>query len=359
MFLETDQPWPRNTWYHAAWSHEIEEKPFPRTLLGDEVVLFRNADGMVSALEDRCCHRATPLRLGDVVPGGLQCGYHGMVFDGAGTCVEIPGQDNIPSRAKVKSYPIVEQQEIVWIWMGDPALADASQIVDHAWHDDHEKWPHKHGLYNIKCNYNLLIDNLMDLTHIPFIHRNTIGGGSHDGQINAIMNVTPKDTGVHYIRWMLGIIPPPTYVKAAGFADGVRVDRWQEFEYIAPCTVVQWTGALEEGRGAQENQDQEGGFNIRVYHGATPETEDSVHYFWSAANGYKPDDDAATELLYTEIAATFLEDLEFLEAQQIALAATSDDELVNTKYDEARMASRRAIVRIINAETGGAAIAAE
>ncbi|NQV55352.1 MAG: Rieske 2Fe-2S domain-containing protein, partial [Rhodospirillales bacterium] len=103
MFLETDQPWPRNAWYQAAWANEIEQKPFKRTILNEPVVLFRDQDGAAHALEDRCCHRATPLSMGEVVAGGLQCGYHGMVFDGAGKCVKIPGQDRITERAQVRS----------------------------------------------------------------------------------------------------------------------------------------------------------------------------------------------------------------------------------------------------------------
>ena len=352
MFVDAEQPWPLNAWYHAAWFNEVEDKPFSRTLLNEAVVLFRDTDGVAHALEDRCCHRATPLRLGDVVEGGLQCGYHGMVFAGDGKCVHIPGQDAINERARVRSFPVVERQEIIWIWMGDPALADESTIPDYPWNDDHENWPHTYGLYEINCNYNLLIDNLMDLTHIPFIHRNTIGGGDQSGQVNATMDVTPTETGVHYIRWMENIVPPPTYKLGAGWGDDVMCDRWQEFEFVAPATVIQWTGALEVGRGARESrEDKAGGFNLRLYHGATPETEDSVHYFWSPANGYKPDDREATDILHEQIAVTFKEDLEFLEAQHAALVANPND-LVNIKHDSARMPARRAVDKMIQAETG-------
>ena len=104
MFLKTEKQWPLNAWYHAAWSHEITgNKPLARTFLNEDVVLFRDSEGNASALEDRCCHRATPLRLGDVVPEGLQCGYHGMTFNGSGKCVKIPGQEKVPPYAKVRS----------------------------------------------------------------------------------------------------------------------------------------------------------------------------------------------------------------------------------------------------------------
>ena len=350
MSSQANAPFVHNAWYQAAWSNEIGDTPFARTLLNEEIVLFRDAGGCVYALEDRCCHRATPLRLGEVVPEGLRCGYHGLTFGGDGMCVGIPGQAKIPKQARVRSYPVVERQEFVWIWMGDPGLADESAIVDYPWNDDHANWPHKHGMYHIKCNYMLLIDNLMDLTHIPYIHRKTIGGGSRMDQVNARMKVKRTDMGVHYIRWMLDITPPPTYVRAAGFGDGVTVDRWQDFEYMVPASVIQWTGALEVGCGAEENRAQPGGFSLRIYHGATPETENSCFYFWTAANGYRQDEPQATETLYQEIADTFLEDLEFLEAQQSALEANPERTLLNMKSDEARVQARRAFDRMLKAE---------
>ncbi len=292
-------------------------------------MLFCDAEGKASALEDSCCHRATPLRLSEVVAEGLRCGYHGLTFDGTGRCVAILGQDRIPRNAKVRSYPILERQEIVWIWVGDPDLACADKRhVDFPWNDDHENWPHIHDMYEIDCNFMLLVDNLMDLTHIPYIHRKTIGGGDQRGQVDATMDVTETETetetGVHYIRWMEGIVPPPTYVKGAGFAEGALVDRWQEFEYVVPSSVVQWIGALEAGRGARADREQDGGFNLRLYHGITPKTESSCYYFWTPLNGYKPKDEAVTRILHEEIAVTFDEDLEFLESQQACMAQTLD-----------------------------------
>jgi len=123
---------------------------------------------------------------------------------------------------------------------------------------------------------------------------------------------------------MEGIVPPPTYVKGAGFAEGALVDRWQEFEYVVPSSVVQWIGALEAGRGARADREQDGGFNLRLYHGITPKTESSCYYFWTPLNGYKPKDEAVTRILHEEIAVTFDEDLEFLESQQACMAQTLD-----------------------------------
>lgn len=347
---DAGRPWPLDAWYQAAWSHEVKDAPFARTLLGEAVVLFRDADGRAHALEDRCCHRATPLSLGGIVPGGIQCGYHGLVFDGSGRCVEIPGQDSVPPQARVRSYPVVERQEMIWLWPGDPARADAGLIVDYPYNDDHANWPHIHGMYHVRCSYLLMIDNLMDMTHVPFIHRNTIGKGVAAEQVNATMDVTRTDRGLRYIRWMTDSTPPPTYIEGAGWPPDVKVDRWLEFVFVPPSTVIQWTGALETGRGAQDNRDQAGGFSLRNWHGVTPETATSCHYFWNPANGYRPDDRDATERLHRDIAATLAEDIEFLERQQETWSADPDRPMVDIRHDAALKPARRAIEKMIQAE---------
>ena len=338
----------KNAWYIAAWAHQITTKPLARTICNEALVLYRDsATGKVGALEDRCCHRGTPLSMGEVVEDGLQCGYHGLVFDSNGACVRIPGQDKIPPKARVRSFPIVEKDEFIWIWMGEAARADVSKILDYPIHNDYKKWPHKHAMYHIKGGYMLMVDNLMDLTHLGFVHKNTIGGNAR-AHVDAKMKVTPTETGLHYIRWLLDSMPPPTYVKAVGFEG--KVDRWQEFEYIAPGNIVQWSGALAAGQGAQEQREQDGGFQLRLFHGLTPETDTTCFYFWSTANGYRQDDPQATEILYSEIDRAFLEDKAFVEGQQAILSSTGEDRLVDIVSDAARVHMRRTVNRLIAQE---------
>ncbi len=338
----------KNAWYIAAWAHQITTKPMARTICNEALVLYRDsATGKVGALEDRCCHRGTPLSMGEVVEDGLQCGYHGLVFDRNGACVRIPGQDKIPPKARVRSFPIVEKDEFIWIWMGEAARADVSKIIDYPIHNDYKKWPHKHAMYHIKGGYMLMVDNLMDLTHLGFVHKNTIGGNAK-AHVGAKMKVTPTETGLHYIRWLLDSMPPPTYVKAVGFEG--KVDRWQEFEYIAPGNIVQWSGALATGQGAQEQREQDGGFQLRLFHGLTPETDTTCFYFWSTANGYRQDDPQATEILYSEIDRAFLEDKAFVEGQQAILTSTGEDRLVDIVSDAARVHMRRTVNRMIAQE---------
>ncbi len=339
----------QNAWYIAAWAHEVKDRPLARTICNAHVVLFRDkATGKVGALEDRCCHRGTPLRFGEVVEEGLQCGYHGMVFDCSGTCVHIPGQASIPPQARVKHYALVEKDEFLWIWMGPAEEADTSKILDYPWHNDYRRWPHKHEVYHVKADYMLMVDNLMDLTHLGYVHKSTIGGNPKV-HVDAQMTVTPKPTGLHFIRWMLDSVPPPSYVKAAGFKG--RVDRWQEFEYVAPGCIIQWSGALDVGRGAQENREQDGGFQLRLFHGLTPETDNTCHYYWSTANGYRQDDPEATEQLFQEISRAFQEDKGIVEGQAAMLAATGDKRLVDIVSDKARVHMRRTVHRMLVAES--------
>lgn len=335
----------KNAWYIAAWAHEVTNQPFARTICGTAIVLFRDAvSGKIAALQDRCCHRATPLRFGQITAEGLECGYHGMVFNNEGACVRIPGQASIPPKAKVCAFPTVEQDEFIWIWMGDPAQADPSTIVRYPFHNDYTNWPHKHQMYHVKCNYMLLIDNLMDLTHLAYVHRNTIGGNAK-AHVEATMTVTPRDDGLHFIRWLANSTPPPTYLKAHPFAG--QIDRWMEFQYIAPGSVIQWTGGIDAGKDAFNNRDQPG-FSLRVFHGLTPETDTTCFYFWSAANGYRQDDPGATEQLFKEIDTAFSEDKAIVEAQQAMLTTTGQDGLVDIVSDAARVHMRRTVKRMMS-----------
>ncbi len=351
----TLEPFVRNAWYVAAWPHELDEGPIGRTLLGEQIVLFRDPSGNAAALEDRCCHRGAPLTEGRVVENGLQCGYHGLVFDASGRCVEVPGQDAPPNEARVRAWRVVERQQFVWIWMGDPAHADESAIVDYPFHDQPRQWPHRKAVMHIKCNYTMMIDNLMDLTHLAYIHRKTVGADPK-ATVNAEMKISKTDTGVRFIRWMPDSNPPPTYVRGAGFKG--RVDRWQEFDYVVPSCVTQWTGALDVGKGAKENREQDG-FHLRIFHGITPETPSTCHYFWSSAHGYRQDDPEATEQMYNEIYPTFVEDVAMLEGQQTRVARDPGRPLVGIRADAALMQARRALRHAIEAERAAQPRAAE
>ncbi|HEX4112267.1 MAG TPA: aromatic ring-hydroxylating dioxygenase subunit alpha [Stellaceae bacterium] len=338
----------RNAWYVAAWGDELAQAPLARRICDEAIVLFRDKSGTAAAIADRCCHRGTPLSLGEVTEQGLQCGYHGMVFDGAGRCVHIPGQDKIPDKASVPSYPLVERDHLIWLWMGEAAHADPSRIPDVSYLT---QWPERHGRLPIQASYLLMVDNLMDLTHLGYVHRRTIGGNPSQ-HVDAKMETVPTQDGLRYTRWMLNSPPPPTYVKAYGFTG--RVDRWQEFEWVAPSSVLQWTGAKDAGTGAYDG-DRDGGFQFKLFHGLTPETETTCHYYFATTNGWAPDDDAASDLFFRESRETFLEDKHVVEQQQARLAEFGEDWLVDIVSDATRIRMRRHLNQMLDGEQRRAA----
>jgi phenylpropionate dioxygenase-like ring-hydroxylating dioxygenase large terminal subunit len=342
----------KNAWYVAAWADEVAGQPLARRILNEPIVLFRDGKQRAAALADMCCHRGAPLSCGRVVESGLECGYHGMVYGADGACVHIPGQVHIPPKARVKSYPLVEKDTCLWIWMGDPAAADPARIVDYPYHNDAARWPHMHTLYPIRGSANLMIDNLMDLTHLGYVHGSTIGGNPKS-HVEAIMDTQPTDTGLKFTRWMLDSPAPPTYKKAVPtLAD--RIDRWQEFEFVAPGTVLQWVGALDAGTGAYDQGKRDGGFSMRVFHALTPETETECHYFWSTLNGFRPHDPQATLAIFDEVSAAFKEDQYIVQQQQARLTECGDEKLINIVADGARVHMRRVLDKMLAAEVGSA-----
>jgi phenylpropionate dioxygenase-like ring-hydroxylating dioxygenase large terminal subunit len=216
-----------NAWYIATWSDEIAKRPLARRILGQPLVLFRDDSGAAVALEDRCCHRGAPLSLGKIVPCGIQCGYHGLIFDSSGQCVLVPGDHKVPPGAQVRSYPVVERYAFVWVWMGDASKADHARLIKYPYHNDATHWPHQHTTLHLRCGYLLVVDNLMDLSHLGYVHTGTVGGDAN-AHVEAQMRTVRTPNGVRFERWMLNSAPPPTYIKAAGFKG--QIDRWQEFE---------------------------------------------------------------------------------------------------------------------------------
>src|SRR5256885_1971812 len=165
---------PLDQWYVAGFAWELQDAPLARTLLGRPVVLFRTPDGSVAALEDRCCHRELPLSCGTVEARGLRCGYHGLLFDRAGQCLEIPGQQRIPPKACVKSFDLRERDQILWIWMGaTPDSVPAQEPPAYPVHGD-ARYRFGGDVYHYDAPYQLIHDNLLDLSHLGYVHLKTI-----------------------------------------------------------------------------------------------------------------------------------------------------------------------------------------
>jgi phenylpropionate dioxygenase-like ring-hydroxylating dioxygenase large terminal subunit len=329
-----------NHWYVAAWSSEIERKPLARTLLNDPVVLYRTEDNRVIAMEDRCPHRQLPLSMGKLVGDKLQCHYHGFQFDPLGKCVRIPGQEAIPSSAFARTFPVVERYRWVWIWMGDPALADPDLIPDYHWMED-ENWGAKGTYLHVQANWQLIVDNLLDLTHLAFVHETTIGNAAVAD--HAAVKVTRTPNGVLVTRWMIDKPAPPTYVKAGKFT--TNVDRWQFIDFTPPAFLRLHVGANPTGTGAQDGNFA-GGINMRNLNCITPESETTAHYFWAQAHDFEVGNLAVTNMLFEQVKTAFLEDVAVFEAQQKSISARPQARQVDINADAGGIQARRILSRL-------------
>jgi vanillate monooxygenase len=243
---------PLNAWYAAAWDVDLKQTLFPRTICGKHVVMYRQSNGRVAALEDACWHRLVPLSKGRLDGDAVVCGYHGLKYNAQGRCTYMPSQETINPSACVRSYPVVERHRFIWLWMGDPALADPALVPDMHWNDN-PAWAGDGKTIHVKCDYRLVVDNLMDLTHETFVHGSSIG---NDHVAEAPFDVTHGERTVTVTRWMRGIEAPPFW--AAQLGKPGLVDRWQIIHFQAPATVNIDVGVAPANTGAPEGDRSQG-----------------------------------------------------------------------------------------------------
>lgn len=256
----------------------------------------------------------------------------------------MPSQDTINPSACVKSYPIVERHRFVWIWPGDPALTDPDLVPDLHWNDD-PAWAADGKMIPVKCDYRLVVDNLMDLTHETFVHGSSIGNRD---VAEAPFKVTHGERTATVTRWMTDVTPPPFWAGQLGKPG--NVDRWQIIRFEAPATVAIDVGVAPTGTGAPEG-DRSQAVNGYVLNTITPETEGSCHYFWAFARNYDTDNQARTHQLREGVATIFREDEEVLEAQQKAIDDNPDHVFYNLNIDAGSMWARKLIAQMIAEET--------
>lgn len=336
----------KNCWYVVAWSKDITDQPFSRKVLGESIVIYRAANDRIGALENRCPHRHLPLSMGRIDGDFIQCGYHGLSFDTSGRCVAVPSQDTIPPKACVKSYPAQEQYGWVWVWMGDPAAADIALIPDFSKLTDAGFAAVGKTNY-VRSNYRLVTDNLMDLSHVGFVHTSTIGnaGMGEKGELK----VTKSDSGVRVLRTVPDIAPPPAYIASGELPAGKNIDRWQIIDFLAPCFVMIHAGGAEAGSGALEGR-YEQGLNFWVINAMTPETEESTHYFWASIRCHDIDNPVVDKLLFSQVAEAFEEDRVILEAQQQVLSERGDSWDVSLKADAGCFQTRHVLNKLLKVE---------
>lgn len=340
----------RNYWYVAALAEEVKPGvPFNRILLNQPVVLYRQADGTPVAMEDRCCHKHYPLHRGLVEGDAIRCGYHGMKFAPDGVCIEIPGQTAIPRNCRVRTFPVVEKDTWIWIWMGDPALADPAEIGDIHWFAD-PGWSGKSTVFPVAANYRLIIENLLDLTHVTFVHGTTIGNFAN--AYKSDVRVDKGENEVRVVRWMMDVPAPPAYVKCGGFT--TNIDRWQIVHYATPALLRIYTGGCVAGTGARDGnrQDEMGWMNINFI---TPETDRTSHYFWGQCQNHAVGDPEITDMVFQGVKTAFLEDVEVFSAQQRNrdLGASRLPEVL-TSHDAGAMHANRILDRLLAEQAAGA-----
>jgi vanillate O-demethylase monooxygenase subunit len=305
----------RNAWYVAAWSDGLGDgQLIARTIMNEPIVLYRKADGTVTALEDRCPHRFAPLSMGKILGGDrVQCPYHGLEFDGTGACVHNPhGSKTIPSRARVKSYPAVETHKAIWIWMGDKP-ADAATVPDFAVLDNvPELHTTKRDSLVIRANYQLIIDNLLDLSHTSYLHEGILGNAD---TVESEITVEQDGDDVVVGRRATNSAPPGMFAQF--WPDHPpRVEKFTEMRWMAPSTLRLLTGICKIGA------PPETGTGYHAIHMLTPETERSTLYHFTAVRfGVMTSDEALNRDLQKKVAAmrrfAFEEqDAPVIEAQQ-------------------------------------------
>lgn len=344
----------KNTWYVACTPDEIADKPLGRTIAGEALVIYRAAEG-VAALEDFCPHRGAPLSLGRVCEGKLVCGYHGLEMGCDGKTIAMPNQ-RVRGFPAIRAYPAVERHGFIWVWPGDAAQADAALIPDLHW-ANHPDWAYGGGLYHIRCDYRLMIDNLMDLTHETYVHANSIG----QKEIDEATPVT-KVEGEHVItsRHMEGIMAPPFWqmaLRGNGLPDDQPVDRWQICHFNPPSHVMIEVGVALAGRGGYHAAPKDKASSI-VVDFITPETDTSIWYFWGMARNFQPQDEALTAKIREGQGKIFSEDLAMLEGQQANLLRHPGRKLLGLNTDAGGVQARRILDRLIAAERGESVAAA-
>jgi len=341
------KPFPLNAWYAAAYDVEVKRALLARTICEHKLVLYRKLDGGLVALEDACWHRLLPLSMGRLDGDDLTCGYHGLVFNADGRCVHMPSQQTINPSACVRAFPVVEKHRFVWVWPGDPQQADPKLIPDLHWNDD-PAWAGDGKMIPVKCDYRLVLDNLMDLTHEAFVHGTSIGNRA---VAEAPFVATHGDRTATVTRWMTDIDPPPFWAGQIRHARGYqgKVDRWQIIRFEAPATIAIDVGVAPAGSGAPDG-DRSQGVNGYVLNTITPETEKTCHYFWAFARNYSLGEQRLTHELREGVATIFREDEGVLEAQQRAIDEHPGYSFYNLNIDAGSMWMRRLIDKMVAAE---------
>jgi phenylpropionate dioxygenase-like ring-hydroxylating dioxygenase large terminal subunit len=303
-------PFVMNEWYVVAFAAELQRSLLKRTVLGRRLVLFRTRAGKPVALDDRCAHRSYPLSSGALDGDTVICGYHGFRYDAAGDCIEVPSQKSCPRGIGVRSFPLLERGPFVWGWLGD-APAAAARIPSTPWLDSTE-WVSSQGYFHLPGNYVSLHENLLDLTHLSFVHADSFGTPDYAG--------APYESDLeegHY-RITRRVVPtqlPPVWAKPTRLEHD-RAARIATSEFVSPglhvVSVSFYDCDLPEGQRPE--------FRIRTSHVPTPETNGSTHYFIVHSRDFAQQDADVTAFMHEQLFEAFREDVDALTQLEEVLA---------------------------------------
>ena len=340
--------WLRNAWYVAAWSHEVAgDGLLARTVMNEPLVLYRTSVGTVVAMEDRCCHRLAPLSAGRREGDDLRCMYHGLKFGPDGRCNEIPGQSVIPERAVVRGYPIVESGSWIWVWMGEAARADVSQIPETIAATDPE-WHIEMGCLDYAANYQLINDNLLDLSHLAFVHAKTLGAGVPQWATEK-PTITRLSRGVRFQRWFRGRGPSHYLGKP-----GDTFDTWNSYDFLIPGLFIQrpaWfpPGTAEKYGGREPTEEPL--FTRCDDQAVIPVSETTSRYFYSAGGRSKNASAALAGEIFRFTEVAFQEDKIIIEAQQRVISLDPSRPMLPLSMDGGPALFRGMVRELIAAET--------
>lgn len=330
-----------NTWYQAGFANEIPEGgTLARTICDIPLVVYRRADGSPAALVDRCPHRFAPLSAGKVEGDSIFCGYHGLGFGADGRCIHNP-HGPILSALAVRSFPVVERHTIIWVWLGDVDRADPAKVPDLSYIDETPPQARIAGYMPTKANYQLLSDNILDLTHADYLHPDTLGG------INSTAKSANRQDGDKVVvEWLAeNCDPPPAFRVTIHGAE--RADVWTQVEWQAPAVMTLGVAAVPTG---QPRRFEDEGYTL---HNMVPETATSTHYFYCSTRRFRIDDEGFSQFLRGALAQAFTqEDKPMLESQQARIGKADfwSLEPVLLKIDAASTRARRLLEKKIAEE---------
>lgn len=331
----------RNQWYVAAYGHEIGRELFGRTILGEPLVFYRAESGEVVALADRCVHRRFPLSESRLDGDRIVCGYHGFTYDQTGTCVFVPGQKRIPRTARVRAYDVVEQDTFVWVWIGDGEPVGTPPRAP--WLADPE-YTTVCGMEPLAARYELLVDNLLDLSHETYLHGGYIG--TPEVAETPITTEVDEDAGVIYVsRRMADAECPPFYAKSTGIEG--RITRWQDIEYRPPCLYLLHSRIAPVGVLPGDDGTDPDAFHVEVVYAITPETEHSTHDFWAVARDFALADQGVSDFLAENNRTVVLQDVAALDVLEKVIAAEPPGyQELSINIDTGGLAARRILAKM-------------